>query len=59
MSFGEERAQHLGVNVQKRKLVILMAGSILTGAAVAVSGTIGFVGLSHSTSDKIIMGTRP
>lgn len=45
MSFGEERAQHLGVDVQKRKLLILTAGSILTGAAVAVSGTIGFVGL--------------
>lgn len=45
MSFGEERAQHLGVNVQRRKLVVLTAGSILTGAAVAVSGTIGFVGL--------------
>lgn len=45
MSFGEERAQHLGVDVQRRKLVILAAGSILTGAAVAVSGAIGFVGL--------------
>ncbi|WP_010530001.1 FecCD family ABC transporter permease [Lentibacillus jeotgali] len=45
MSFGEERAQYLGVDVEKRKLVILVAGSILTGAAVAVSGAIGFVGL--------------
>ncbi|MCG5103771.1 FecCD family ABC transporter permease [Oceanobacillus alkalisoli] len=45
MSLGEERAQHLGVDVGKRKLLILIAGSILTGAAVAVSGTIGFVGL--------------
>lgn len=45
MTFGEDRAKHLGVNVQKRKLTILIAGSILTGAAVAVSGTIGFVGL--------------
>ena len=45
MTFGEERAKHLGVNVEKRKLLILIAGSILTGAAVAVSGTIGFVGL--------------
>lgn len=45
MSLGEERAKHLGVNVERRKLVILLAGSILTGAAVAVSGTIGFVGL--------------
>jgi iron complex transport system permease protein len=45
MSFGEERAQHLGVNVEKRKLMILLSGSLLTGSAVAVSGTIGFVGL--------------
>ncbi|MEK3988276.1 FecCD family ABC transporter permease [Robertmurraya sp. FSL R5-0851] len=45
MSFGEERAHHLGVNVQRRKHIILMAGSMLTGSAVAVSGTIGFVGL--------------
>ncbi|MFB6800144.1 FecCD family ABC transporter permease [Peribacillus butanolivorans] len=45
MTFGEDRAKHLGVNVQRRKMWILIAGSILTGAAVAVSGTIGFVGL--------------
>jgi iron complex transport system permease protein len=45
MSLGEDRARHLGVDVGKRKLIILLAGSILTGAAVAVSGTIGFVGL--------------
>src|SRR5699024_9277483 len=45
MSFGEEQAQHLGVNVQRKKMGVLIAESILTGAAVAVSGTIGFVGL--------------
>ncbi|MCK1994619.1 iron ABC transporter permease [Peribacillus muralis] len=45
MTFGEDRAKHLGVDVRRRKMWILIAGSILTGAAVAVSGTIGFVGL--------------
>ncbi len=45
MSFGEDRARYLGVDVQRRKLMVLAAGSVLTGAAVAVSGTIGFVGL--------------
>ncbi|WP_258832516.1 FecCD family ABC transporter permease [Peribacillus frigoritolerans] len=45
MTFGEDRAKHLGVNVKRRKMWILIAGSILTGAAVAVSGAIGFVGL--------------
>jgi iron complex transport system permease protein len=56
MSFGEERAQHLGVNVQVRKLVILTAGSILTGAAVAVSGTIGFVGLVIPHLSRLLWG---
>lgn len=56
MSFGEERAQHLGVNVQKRKLVVLTAGSILTGAAVAVSGTIGFVGLVIPHLTRLLWG---
>ncbi|MGR3764580.1 FecCD family ABC transporter permease [Rossellomorea sp. NS-SX7] len=45
MSFGEEQARHIGISVQKRKYMVLIAGSTLTGAAVAVSGTIGFVGL--------------
>lgn len=45
LSFGEEQASHLGVAVQRDKMLILIAASVLTGAAVAVSGTIGFVGL--------------
>lgn len=56
MSFGEERAQHIGVNVQKRKMMILIAGSILTGAAVAVSGTIGFVGLVIPHLTRLLWG---
>ena len=57
MSFGEERAQHLGVNVQRRKMFILAAGSILTGAAVSVSGTIGFVGLVIPHLTRLLWGS--
>lgn len=56
MSFGEERAQHIGVDVQQKKLIVLIAGSILTGAAVAVSGTIGFVGLVIPHLTRILWG---
>ena len=56
MSFGEERARHLGVNVQRRKMMVLTAGSILTGAAVSVSGTIGFVGLVIPHLSRILWG---
>jgi len=56
MSFGEERAQHLGVNVKRRKMLVLTAGSILTGTAVAVSGTIGFVGLVIPHLTRLLWG---
>lgn len=57
LAFGEERAQHLGIHVQRRKMIILLAGSMLTGAAVAVSGTIGFVGLVIPHFVRIIVGS--
>jgi len=54
--YGEERAQHLGVDVKRRKMMILTGGSILTGAAVAVSGTIGFVGLVVPHMTRMLWG---
>nr|WP_107841869.1 iron ABC transporter permease [Metasolibacillus meyeri] len=56
MIYGEERAKHLGVDVKRSKYVILAGGSILTGAAVAVSGTIGFVGLVVPHMVRMIVG---
>lgn len=57
MLFGEERAQHLGVNVKMSKMMILIGGSILTGSAVAVSGTIGFVGLVVPHMTRLMWGS--
>lgn len=57
MLFGEDRARHLGVDVRKRKMVILIGGSVLTGAAVAVSGTIGFVGLVVPHITRLLWGS--
>ena len=42
---GEEQARTLGVDTSRLKLVLLTLTSMATGAAVAVSGLIGFVGL--------------
>lgn len=56
MLFGEERAQHLGVNVKRSKYMILIGGSVLTGSAVAVSGTIGFVGLVVPHMTRLLWG---
>ncbi|WP_102693133.1 FecCD family ABC transporter permease [Rummeliibacillus pycnus] len=56
MLFGEERAKYLGVNVKRSKLILLLGGSMLTGSAVAVSGTIGFVGLVVPHMTRLIFG---
>ena len=55
--YGEDRAKHLGVNVKRSKYLILAGGSMLTGAAVAVSGTIGFVGLVVPHMTRMIWGS--
>jgi iron complex transport system permease protein len=45
LSLGEEPAQFLGADVQRLRRVLYLTASLLTAAAVAVSGIIGFVGL--------------
>jgi iron complex transport system permease protein len=45
LAFGEEDAKARGVDVERVKLIGFGISSIITGAAVAVSGIIGFVGL--------------
>lgn len=44
-AMGEETARHLGIETENLKAVILGVASLITAAAVAVSGIIGFVGL--------------
>lgn len=56
MLYGEERAKYLGVNVRRSKMQVLIGGSMLTGAAVAVSGTIGFVGLVVPHMTRMLWG---
>lgn len=42
---GDEDAAHLGVNVRRARLAVLIGAGCLTAGGVAVSGIIGFVGL--------------
>jgi len=45
LSLGDIQAQQMGVDVGRVRFRLLLAASLITGAAVAVSGVIGFVGL--------------
>src|SRR3954447_11495454 len=45
LAVGDEEAATLGIRPQRVRLAVLVAASLATAAAVAVSGLIGFVGL--------------
>ncbi|MFC4437629.1 MULTISPECIES: vitamin B12 ABC transporter permease BtuC [Natrialbaceae] len=53
---GEEDARHLGVNVERTKLLLLAIASIVTAAGVAVAGIIGFVGLVVPHMMRLVVG---
>jgi iron complex transport system permease protein len=56
LMLGESQALNLGVNVRQVRFIILIASSLVTAAAVSVSGVIGFVGLIIPHTLRIIMG---
>ncbi len=55
-SLGEEQARYIGVNTKRIKLLILIVVSILVGISVALSGTIGFVGLVIPHITRLLTG---
>jgi iron complex transport system permease protein len=53
---GDAQAASLGVDVEREKLVLTMLATLATSAAVAVSGTIGFVGLVVPHLLRLLIG---
>lgn len=54
---GDRVAHHTGVAVRRTRIVLLVAASLLTGAAVAVAGMIGFVGLVVPHILRLLIGS--
>jgi iron complex transport system permease protein len=53
---GDAQAASLGVDVEREKLVLTLLATLATSAAVAVSGTIGFVGLVVPHLLRLVLG---
>jgi iron complex transport system permease protein len=53
---GEEDASAVGIEVERTKRILLAVSSIITAAAVAVAGVIGFVGLVVPHIMRLIVG---
>lgn len=55
-AIGEDNARHIGVNVRRVKLIILITVSVLIGVCVSIAGTISFVGLVMPHMARMITG---
>lgn len=56
LTLGEASAHHIGIDVQRLKSVAIVAVAACVGAAVAVSGGIGFVGIVVPHLLRILIG---
>lgn len=56
MALGEEKAYHLGANPGRERLIFFSLACAATSAAVALGGTIGFVGLMTPHIVRLISG---
>ena len=58
LTFGEEQAQSVGVDTSKVKTKLFIFSAVLTGGAVSLSGTIGFVDLIAPHVVRKIFGSN-
>lgn len=56
LALGEETAAHLGVNVERVKVALIVVASLLAAGAVALAGIIGFVGLIVPHIMRLLVG---
>jgi iron complex transport system permease protein len=59
LSLGEEAAQSLGVDVQRLRFLVILGVALGVGGGVAVSGTIGFIGLVAPHLARPLVGHDP
>jgi iron complex transport system permease protein len=57
LALGDDEATSLGMHVTRTRLVVVVAASLATAAAVSVSGLIGFVGLVVPHVVRLLFGT--
>lgn len=58
LSLGDDEARALGVNVPTVRGTVIAAATLITAAAVAVSGVIGWVGLVMPHMARLLVGPR-
>ena len=57
LSVGDEEADSLGIKASRVRLIVVVAATLATAAAVAVSGLIGFVGIIVPHTIRLVFGS--
>jgi iron complex transport system permease protein len=58
LSLGDDEARTMGVNVGRLRLIVITCATLVTSSAVAVSGTIGWVGLVIPHLSRKLVGNN-
>jgi iron complex transport system permease protein len=56
MTLGDDEAQALGVDARRVRLVVVIAATLMTAAAVSISGVIGWIGLLVPHLARFLVG---
>lgn len=57
LSLGEDEARSMGINARKLRFIIVVSATLITSAAVSVSGHIGWVGLVIPHFARMLVGS--
>lgn len=55
-ALGERQAAHLGIEVKRTRIIILVISTFITAASVSIVGTVGFVGLVVPHLVRLLVG---
>lgn len=58
LSLGDEEAYHLGIDVSRQKIFLLIISSVTVASAVMLTGVIGFIGLIVPHFARALVGAR-
>ncbi len=56
LSMGDEEARALGVDTKKLRLIVIVCATIITSAAISISGLVGWVGLIIPQMARMLVG---
>ncbi len=58
LSFGDDEAKTMGIQVEKLRFIVITIATLMTAAAVSISGIIGWVGLLIPHIARMIVGSK-